>query len=202
MKLKKHDFDESSLPWPNKGDLLISDQGERMFDIYIGASNEVGTYTANYKRAGDIIWKQINTNPSVESGFLAYPMIFLYRHYTELSIKNIIYLGRNLVHEHSIFPMHHRLSDLWSVAYNLISQIDHAAHKEDLDAMTSLIGQFDKIDPASFAFRYPIDKDGEPVHPNIYKINLATLREGIEKMNCFFDGCIGQFEHYKSASQI
>lgn len=184
-------------PWPQKGDHLIANDGLWIYNAWLPGISDLFPHIEGYKRAGDLIWQEIEKNPrGAGIDFLVYPMVFLYRHYTELSIKDIIALGRHLEGSCRGFPTHHRLRELWDEARALIDRIEHGAYYKDIEAMGVLITQFDLIDNGSYAFRYPTTKNQQPSLPGIEYLNLAVFREGIEKMGAFFEGCRAQFEYY------
>lgn len=52
--------------------------------------------------------------------------------------------------------------------------------KEDVKAIEKIITEFVKVDPESFAFRYPKDKKGNRNLDGIQYINLRTLHDQME----------------------
>jgi hypothetical protein len=131
------------------------------------------------------------------SRFLSFSNDFLYRHHIELSIKDILVEGHFLEPSCPSFPQHHRLKQLWELARKTIEKVSPDAPKDDLDAMANLINELEGMDRESFAFRYPTTKGGAPSLPSVSDINLATFKDGIEKMASFLEGCREQFATYK-----
>jgi len=190
---------EFNFPWPKQGDQLIAETGSRHYDAWISGHSDLFAHVEGYKRAADLVWAQIEENPRLAGiDYLVYPMVFLYRHYVELSIKDIISLGNYLEHEPATFPAKHGLKELWKVARDLIERIGPGCTTETLDAMTELISQLDAIDPESFAFRYPMTKKWTPSLSGLGNLNLELLHEGMEKMASFFEGAHSMFTEYKS----
>ena len=190
--------DLPEIPWPKAGDQLVSEQGHLKFSARVSNVGELFPYIEGYKRAGDAIWSRVEENPRLAGiGYLVFPMVFLYRHFVELSIKQIIALGRYLEGDGFEFPAHHRLKELWDDARVLIERVVTAEATADLDAMGVMVEQLDQIDRESFAFRYPRTKGGKPSVVLIQDLNLEVFRSGIEKMASFFEGCSAQLDAYR-----
>jgi len=185
-------------PWPASGDHLIVSGGDGHHNAWIPGYGDPFAHIEGYKRAGDLVWVAIEPNPRAAGiDYLVYPMIFLYRHFVELSLKDIIATGSHLEGGPGAFPAGHGLSELWAQARCLIERIEGAYVKSDLDAMAPLIAEFARIDGGGTAFRYPLGRDGNPSLPGIQTLDLAAFHQGIEKMAAFFDGCRSQFGEYE-----
>jgi hypothetical protein len=88
---------------------------------------------------------------------------FLFRHYLELSLKNIILAGRfltkegqNASREDVTPPWGHKLSELWKlVLVDAKPKIEPADWESyDTEFVEKCIAEFDMIDPKGMAFRY------------------------------------------------
>jgi len=158
------DSTEKTQPWPQKGDSLFGEGELWIFNAVIRGDRRFLAYIEGYKRAGDGIWEGIERNPSSAGvDYLVFPMIFTYRHYIELSIKDVLAEGKFLDSTFPEFPPHHKLRELWTMAKGTIKQIGPDVSDVDLDAMTALVDELDRLDRESFAFRYPITKKGQPL---------------------------------------
>lgn len=81
-------------PWPKKGDQLFGSNGPRHMDVFIREDTDIVPHIEGYKHAADQIYNRIgNEDRFMGKGFLILPMVFLYRHFVELSLKNIVALG-------------------------------------------------------------------------------------------------------------
>jgi hypothetical protein len=61
-----------------------------------------------------------------------------------------------------------------------------------------VIMEFDKIDPQSFAFRYPIDKRGDPPLPEHFHFNVVKLGEEMDQPLRMLDGAAtGVYEQFQ-----
>ena len=118
-------------------------------------------FAIGYKEAGDKLVEYV-IDKSRDQDILVYPILFLYRQYIELRLKEIIREGRKLLEEGSTFPKHHKILDLWNTAKTLaIKAFENESEPLDLIHAEHVIVEFSKIDPDSFSFRYPESKEGE-----------------------------------------
>lgn len=141
-------------------------------------------YTIGYKKAGDILAEYV-MQLREEQDILIYPMVFVYRQYIELRLKEIIKEGRILLGEHSSFPEHHKILDLWNVAKNIALRVFENTNKSDLAYAEHVITEFAKIDPDGFSFRYPTAKKnrgGGKTLQGITHINIRRLAEHVNEL--------------------
>jgi len=120
-------------------------------------------YADGYKRAADLLVQHLETTYDVNT--VVYPVLFLYRQYIELSLKDIIRDGRYLNHQRRQAPAVHELRSLWNEARPIIKKHLADIPARDLDRIEGLIGKFSELDPTSEGFRYPTKKNGEPSFP-------------------------------------
>ncbi|MDD3179571.1 MAG: hypothetical protein PHQ04_04385 [Opitutaceae bacterium] len=186
------------LPWPAKGDELFGVDGNPHLQATISLRTDLIGHIEGYKRAGDLIFAEFHRSPRLlATGYLVFPGVYLYRHFVELSIKDIIALGNYLENDPSSYPAEHDLDALWSLARGLIERLGPGCTEDDLDAMTRLIAQLNAIDPGN-AFRYPMTRDQRPSLSTLPTFNLEQFKSGIEKMSGFFDGARSMLGEYKS----
>lgn len=131
--------------------------------------------------------------------FLVYPIVFLYRHFVELKLKEIIQDGRNLLDIESSLALEHRLDRLWKDARELLEEVEQhnpAATNEVLDDAERLILELHGIDTTSTVFRYPRDRDGKPHDLGRDYLSLDRFCEGIQDLAAFLDGASTQVSVY------
>ena len=113
----------------------------------------------------------------------AYPVVFLYRHALELSLKHIIYGGVKL----AAFRRMDEINEQLKNNHNLL-QLSHIAGRVlvllfpndemliRLNAtVTAMCEGWSKIDPRSDGYRYPIDTKGQPSTKRHQVVNLRAL---------------------------
>ena len=144
-------------------------------------------YAAGYKDAADILVAQVEER-SAGQDTLVYPILFLYRQYLELEIKDTLRAARQLQDISSDPPVHHRIADLWTELHKHLLEISPGDSVKELQAIGRLIREFAEADPLSFAFRYPVDKRGNPSLPSMTQINLRNVREVMAKIDVTLSG--------------
>jgi hypothetical protein len=94
---------------------------------------------------------------ATEYSFLIHPGLYLVRHYVELLLKKFLHDARQEV------PISHDLVTLWTTVRELdeFSKNPHAT-RDALDLVSGYVQTLAELDPGSFAFRYPVDRNGEP----------------------------------------
>lgn len=113
----------------------------------------------------------------------AYPVVFLYRHALELSLKHIIYGGVKLAAFRRMDDINEQLKN----NHNLL-QLSRSAGRvllllfpkdEMLISLNTTVAaiceDWSEIDPRSDAYRYPIDTKGQPSTKRHQVVNLRAL---------------------------
>ena len=199
MNIDLEDFTKlPEVSWPEKGDELFSKEGDRRMNVCTSISaNNLSVYSEGYKRAADIIIDSLE-DYYFEINFLFHPVLYLYRHHIELTLKSIIGYANILEECDNSFPRTHDLSILWMKARDKIKIIGDEIQEDDLKAVDDLIAQFADFDPLSTTFRYPIDSKGEPSIKNHIILNLSHFKSVIEKLSAFLECVVSAFSDYVS----
>lgn len=144
--------------------------------------DQIELFAIGYKEAADILVNEVFKSRCALD-FLIYPIVFLYRHYIELRLKEIIQEGRKIIAEPGNFPMHHRLLELWQNAKPILENVfENETDIPDYKFIENIITEFSKFDPESFLFRYPIDKQGNNTLSGLTHINVRHLAEIMAKL--------------------
>lgn len=118
----------------------------------------------------------------------AYPVVFLYRHAFELSLKTIIYWSARLLDFKGVEDIGEKLyntHDLVKLPKNaeiiLIKAFpdDKSLHEFIQDVVSTARG-FSKIDPDSYSYRYPISTKGDYSTRRGQSVNLSSLSDHME----------------------
>jgi hypothetical protein len=179
-------------PRLQKGDTLF--KGE--LDIHLNAdisfwNKDFSGYAKGYKDAADFIVNgaiQNDRSYTFNVAYLIFPVVFLYRQYIELCLKEVILLGTHLNGEKHGFPTHHRIDEIWKHARPYLEGVSPKGSRDELDALGVCIQEFCSLDPDGMAFRYPVDLEGKPHLPDWTVINLRNLGETIGKIGNLLDG--------------
>jgi hypothetical protein len=144
--------------------------------------NPLELYATAYKEAAEKLVIEIVRSQQGQDT-LVYPIVFLYRQYIELRLKEIILEGRKILDESGNFPMHHRIHDLWPTAMAIIEKVfKNEEGKPDFGFVAHVLSEFSKYDPESFSFRYPTDKEGNNPLFGLKYINVRHLAETIDRL--------------------
>lgn len=176
--------------WPEENQEVFKDASDwwnnARLDFY-SESVLLDLYAEGYKNSGDIIAAYVEENRT-DQDILVFPIVFLYRHYLELSIKDIIHDGNRLLNINEDFPTYHDLKKLWDICKPILIKIFPGYPTADLVNVESIIYQFAEKDPISFAFRYPTDKIGQKSIADLDRINIRNLRVIVDGVYSFFTG--------------
>lgn len=158
-------------------------------------------YENSYLNAADILVDAFLQKKGDFNSNLVYPIFFLYRQYLELLMKDILknYYRVNFPpmeeREECKFQEllgKHNLMNLWKRVEELaLSQENEFPIENDgMDLLTILqntknyIGEIEKVDQSSFAFRYPTDKDEKLYHQKKdEKVDLKNIKECIHEIS-------------------
>jgi hypothetical protein len=98
------------------------------------------------------------------------PLFFLQRHRVELALKSLLAaVGADV-------PTTHDLKTLWKKCEEELRPKDDETWRTFEADHVEFIDLLDEVDPGSFAFRYPVDKRGDPVERPQF-IDLRVLHK-------------------------
>lgn len=187
------------LPVPTANDkLFLNDLPDWNNNAWIHKpSNKFSLYADGYiEGARKLVDKCLNEQQGHDT--LVFPIIFLYRHYIELRLKELI-IGLNYLNDKGeTLSQTHNVVNLWNdfeKKYSIIS----TDRSDEFKQTERLIKEFSSIDPKSMAFRYPIDTKGN----NSLSINLVNLRNFanvMDKIHIFLNALSWQVDYYVELS--
>jgi len=120
-----------------------------------------------------------------------YAVCFLYRHGLELILKDMVWKSHYLLTGTKRFVLsdwqelgRHRLNDLWKQGRADTEKVlddDMPVNAIADEQVTQLLIQFERHDPDSYSFRYPIGKKTGRTHADLMNVNLRVLRECVQQ---------------------
>ncbi len=127
--------------------------------------------------------------------YYGYPIIFLYRHSLELHLKSIIYKSalatafKRMEDFDNILYNHHNLTHLSNKVTLLLEKIfpDDQDLQSVCNEINEIAREFAEIDPNSFSYRYPIDKNGNYSTKEHQTVNLRAIY-------CSMNGVLNKLE--------
>ena len=209
------DHDELSNPdWPKPDDSLASVlrvPGTRGRDVsrcvacldWMWSGRE-HVYIQGYAEAAEVVLRHA-VRSRHDQDTLVYPILFLFRHHVELSLKRIVWLARDLYECDVPLRQVHSLQTLWQDASKCMRAGGklRKGSRDEWQAVGRCVRQLNDMDRESEAVRYPVDKHGEEhvlmsplgrkVDP-VTHVDLVALGELISKIVNFLQGVTDMLE--------
>lgn len=191
---------ETEFRWPRRGDkaFVTSANPSENASIDQSGHSRLVLMSDGYKTAGDLMVEAAG-HDDLTRDTLVFPIIFSYRHFLEISLKYLLATYGPTV---GIEPnwRSHDLATLWGSVLQVLERYG-TTDPDDADSnVGAIILEFAKIDPASYAYRYPVDRNGRllPVAQN--DLHLPTLADVMNGIANYFDGCDAYLDNLRSAS--
>ncbi|MDO8587175.1 MAG: hypothetical protein Q7T82_09060 [Armatimonadota bacterium] len=183
---------EEEIPWPKKGDTLFATGGDRRFSAYVGYRSEWFPYIEGYKLAADVLVESLAEDRirkhRSDADFVVYPIVFLYRQFLELSLKQIILDGDELCGRERKLPGRHELEPLWTRCKDILKKIGARGSDSEIAAIDKCIKQFSKNDDGSYSFRYPVNTGNKPSLPKkLNNIDIKCLADTMDGIAFWLD---------------
>lgn len=156
-------------------------------------SPSLGWVASSYKEGAEALARATADGNAVLD-FAILPIVYLYRHYVELTLKDLIDTARRVEREGSGYPEHHNLKNLWMEAKRLIRKHYGQNTPEELDHVEPYIIELHMHDSRSESFRYPTDKRGNRHLHGIKHINLRILYEGMQRLSSLLECIAADFD--------
>ena len=199
---KKKIFDElveRTFRWPQAGDTPFTDPNSAESGVNLEENSRRRNYliTEGYKKSADLMI-QASLKQEADRDYLIYPIIFSYRQFIELSLKNLIGNYGTQVGVDSIWNTHN-LSKLWQEFYKVLEGYGTDDPDDADPVVKDAIAKFSTIDPASFNFRYHVNTKGEPISLDLEEIDLTNLLDVMNAVSGYFVGCDGYLDSLASS---
>lgn len=186
--------------WPEVSDRLFVAPGRRADEgaLTPHAWTRLVLMAAGYKEAADRLVDAVAADALLQ-GTVVYPIIFLYRHFMELELKYVLMTyGRHFDKEADWKS--HSLTDLWAKVRPIIETAGAGTDDGGAnDAVEACIREMSAADPMSFAFRYPVEKNGRSMVLTFETVDLGNLCRTMTKIANYFRGLDGLLDHLTHA---
>ena len=195
----------------DRGTLFDAPDGSDTIAYLMTGAGDWDAYAEAYKLGAETLVEHIRES-RMHLDLLVFPIVFLYRQYLELRLKELIEITTGLNSEDR---REHHLARLWRRVRPALEGA-FPENSDDFDAAEKMVKDFQEADAGSFTFRYPEDKAGEPTLPPRPKgvrvgpdgapmweppppgpklLDLGRLREEMGDLAELLDGCsIGIYE--------
>jgi hypothetical protein len=197
---KHHAFDEilnSQFRWPKADDkpFVAADDPWENASIENHAFSRMIFMMEGYKKAADLMVGAANAD-EVERGYLVFPIIFNYRQFIELSLKYLIATYGKAVEIEPNWNSHN-LEVLWKTFKEMLDRYGNPDPDEADSVVERIVAEFAKVDPASYSFRYPVDRNGGPIPVAYADLHLPTLQDVMQAVGGYFTGCEGYLDNLR-----
>lgn len=144
-------------------------------------------YSEGYRMAGESLFMKLKECESICKIFLTYPMIFCYRQFIELRLKELIFSGKRLNDQPGTFPITHSIIDLFShyISY-ILPNVDPTYDKKLITHIEVLMNELNSIDKGSMSFRYPLSKTLSPLI-TLPNMDINNFRTVMDRLSNFFN---------------
>ena len=194
---KRHSFEEildTEFRWPLKGDkpFVVSGDEADNANIVDDGFTRLVLMTEGYRQAADLMVETSKSDHTTRD-MLVFPIIFNYRQYIELALKYQLATYGPAV---GIEPnwKTHNLANLWGLFLDMLERYG-TPDPDDADPVVGeIILEFAKIDPGSYSYRYPVDRNGNSIPVAYSELHLATLADVIGAVANYFTGCDGYLD--------
>jgi hypothetical protein len=176
------------MEWPRPNEKLVRSGVDWQHNACVDChAPTLGNYAAKFKDAADVLVREAAAgNATLDSVII--PIMFLYRQYLELTLKEIILFGREVVGTGKGYPTNeHDLKALWDETLSLLTAHYGSRVPPEMANVTPCIEDLHSYDPKSFSFRYPTDKQGKPYLKEVRHINIRNLYEVMDRLASFLD---------------
>lgn len=172
--------------FPSKGDKLFVSIPHEVRWLPSGIK-DIFKLSEGYRLSAVSLYREIKKNEWMNKQYLSSAMIFSFRQFLEVRLKELIYIGKRELFEDPQFKATHSLEDLFQTyVKEVLPKADPSFNKEMVSIVNKLIHEFNFIDPKSMSFRYPVDKELNPNH-NLPNFDIDNFKEVMDKLANFFD---------------
>jgi hypothetical protein len=185
--------DQDDFPWPKRGvDPFRPDRATSLPALLESGQQAWGFFAAGFRFSAQVLVKRIEAT-GYEQDFLALPVLYLYRHYAELALKEVIFDAGALLGQRQPVQNEHDLRNLWRMTRELLKRLD--LEDADTDAVEELLNVLGAVDPKSMTFRYPVDTSGRVMLPKkLERLDLPHFARQMEGFAGWIDGTTAMLE--------
>ena len=176
------------LNWPKAGDEpFVASKNPRHAARLDMTHRTFGVYACAYKEAADRVVACAIRRKTRYPDFDMFPIGFLYRHYLELILKDIICEGRRCTLKHAGLLGCHDLLKLWEDARTVIEGLFPAQVGKEMIAAENCISKFNRVDASAQEFRYPVDTKQQKTLHALTRVDLRNLKNVMTRLANFLD---------------
>ena len=132
-------------------------------------------YVEGFRRAAEVLVAHSEAHRA-DVDALAMPILFSYRQWIELRLKDLWLVGRRLAEQDADPLVMHDLRKLWGLTRPIIEKAWPEGDSAVLDRLGAILHELAALDgPTGTGFRYAVDRKGEPSLPDDLAVNLSHV---------------------------
>lgn len=180
--------------WPKKGDRLFKSASDRFSSATFTqhfVSREAYIWDG-YMKAGETLI-EVCIEESQERDALIFPILFNYRHATEVAMKWLIDRYGSAFYRDVRYDKNHNLLELWRICRGMFDECG-VTDVDAMDAVEQIILDFHELDKTGQKFRYSKSLDNKLFDLPSGQIDLENLYWVMRGVNLFFEGSDGMLD--------
>lgn len=178
--------DLANFPWPDENShVFLRGEPSRRVAWIPKDSAQWHRYACGYKEAAERVYESWI---ALSDDSLVFPIVFLYRHYVELRLKELLQSAERYLDLPREWQCNHNIVDLWGHLAQLLPRIFPDEPGADLRNAGRLIRELSEVDPFSFHFRYPEGKDARQHLDNLERLDIVSFADAMRRLSAFLDG--------------
>lgn len=186
--------------YPQKGDkLFISVLAEGKW--LPSGIEDIFKISEGYRMSADSLYQEIKKSEWINKQYLSCTMVFAFRQFLEVRLKELIYAGKRELFNEPNFKTTHNLETLFqSYLEEVLLKIYPDFDKDMISIVNGLIHEFNFIDPKSMSFRYPVDTNLLP-NFSMQNFDIDNFKVVMDRLSNFFDWqleIVQELENYNS----
>lgn len=186
--------------YPQKGDkLFISVPAEGKW--LPSGMEDIFKISEGYRMSADSLYQEIKRSEWINKQYLSCTMVFAFRQFLEVRLKELIYAGKRELFNEPRFKTTHNLGTLFqSYLDEVLLKIYPDFDKDMISIVNGLIHEFNFIDPKSMSFRYPVDTNLLP-NFSMQNFDIDNFKVVMDRLSNFFDWqlqIVQELENYNS----
>lgn len=149
--------------------------------------DDIFKLSEGYRQSAISLYQEIKKSEWINKQYLSCAMIFSFRQFLEVRLKELIYFGKKELFEKPQIKNIHSLEDLYKTYIKeVLPKVNPTYNKNIATVVNQLVHEFNYIDPKSMNFRYPVDKDLNP-SLTIQNFDIDNFKEVMDKLANYFD---------------
>ncbi|EJV56410.1 hypothetical protein [Bacillus cereus] len=139
--------------------------------------------------------REIEDNGGVQTETLVYPLMFNFRHYVELAIKESYYRYMEIVKKTPVARTTLQRHHLDREELNTLKEWAKSESLEcDSDTASLIICKLNGLDSSGQTFKYSESNRGTKFRDNIQVINLSEVKNDMDKVSKFFNAILHKLD--------